>query len=91
MCLLEVVADELVEVGEIGRLRVEPVGVALVELRAQALWCRSIDRLLHENVPESDRAVAVRPHKASAGWLRPGAYGRLEPRPDQAARQRLVQ
>ena len=35
--LLEVVADELVELGEIGRLRVEPVGVALVQLRSQAL------------------------------------------------------
>ena len=74
MRLLEVVADELVELGEIRRRLVEPVGVALVQLRAQALRRRAIDRLLHEDVAEAEqrrrRAGRTKPRSASVAGAR---------------------
>ena len=64
--LLEVVPDELVELGQIRRRLVEPVGEALVQLRAQALRGRSVDGVLHEDVAKAERAVASRPYEAAS-------------------------
>ena len=61
------IADELVELGELRRRLVEPIGEALVQLRAQTLRRRAVDGLLHEDVAEPERAVPTRPHEAAAG------------------------
>ena len=65
--LLEVVADELVELGEIGRRCIEAVGVPLVQLGPQSLRRGAIDGLLHEHVPEAEQALPARPHEAAIG------------------------
>ena len=59
-----------------------------MQLRAQALRRRAVDRLLHENVAEAERAVAARPHEAAAGERLRGACRRSARRPDRAARRR---
>ena len=70
MRLLEVVADELVELGQIRRRLVEPVGEALVQLRSQPLRGRAVDGVLHEHVAKAERAVASRPYEAASGERR---------------------
>src|SRR5262249_2368293 len=60
--LLEVVAGELVEVDDPALL--QPIGEALVELRAQALRRRAVGGLLDEAVPEAEDVLAGRPDEA---------------------------
>ena len=57
-------ADKLVGLREglMPRL-IEPVGVALVKLRSQALRRRAIDGLLYENVAEAELALPHRPNE----------------------------
>ena len=70
ICLLEVVADELVELGQIRRRRIEPVREPLVQLRPQPLRGRAVDGVLHEHVAKAERAVASRPYEAASGERR---------------------
>ena len=63
--LLEVVPDELVELGEIRIHLIQAAGEALVQLRPEPLGRGPVDRLLDEHVPEAERALAVRPDEAS--------------------------
>ena len=54
---LEVVADELVELGEIRRSLIEAVGEALVQLGAESLRRRAVDRVLDDDVAEAERVL----------------------------------
>ena len=86
--LLEVVADELVELGDVGQRRVEPVGVALVQLGSQPLGRRAIDRLLDEDVAEPKPAVPPRAARTRGQRGSAGAHPRSAPHSGRAARSR---
>ena len=69
--LLEVMADDLVELDEIGADLVQPAGEPLVEVRARRLRERVVRRVADEDVPEAERVVAgqlraLRPHELLA-------------------------
>ena len=88
MRLFEVVADELVELGEIRRGLVEPVGEALVQLRAQALRGRAVDRVLHEHMAKAERAVCLPAVRSRVRRASRGACRRLPPHRGRAAPRR---
>ena len=59
--LLEVVAEDLVQLDEIGAALLEPVGEALVQLGAGRLRQRVVGGVADQEVPEAER----RPRRAA--------------------------
>ena len=87
--LLEVVADELVEARGGRATLVEPVGVALVELRAQALRRRAVDGSCTSTWRKPNSASPRgRTKPRSADERRAGAHRRSARRSGRAARRR---
>ena len=73
--LLEVVADDLVELDQLARVRVEPVGEALVQLGARLLRQRVVRGVADQQVAEPERVVAGERRRRRAGSA-PCARGR---------------
>ena len=89
ICLLEVVADELVELDELGAMLREPVGELLMELRALRLRHALVRRVAHEEMTEAERVLSGEQRSVRTDQLLAHERGQLAREPRLFRRERL--